>query len=160
MTTRQGMSFTEIEQIVAQRVTKSIEAIAIYETKIRMAHDLIVRVLVRAYTVRPDNKNGYAGNLPLYNKCKLHYTGPCTVKCNNCKRIGHITRDCRTPVPTTTQRPRVANQKTAVTCCKCGKQGHYRNECSKLKNQNYGNQKGNEQKAHGDPNVIADNVNA
>ncbi|GJR31215.1 hypothetical protein Tco_1107447 [Tanacetum coccineum] len=42
----------------------------------------------------------------------------------------------------------------------CGKQRHYRSECSKLKNQNYDNQKGNEEKAHEDPNVIADNANA
>ncbi|GKA51817.1 putative reverse transcriptase domain-containing protein [Tanacetum coccineum] len=37
-----------------------------------------------------------------------------------------MTRDCRTPVPATTQRALVAKQKTAVTCYKCGKQGHYK----------------------------------
>ncbi|GKE05727.1 reverse transcriptase domain-containing protein, partial [Tanacetum coccineum] len=80
------------------------------------------------------NNNGYAGNLPFCNKCKLHHTRPCTLKYGNCKRVGHMTRDCRTPVPATTQRPPVANQKAAVTCYECGKQGHYRSECSKLKN--------------------------
>nr|GEU46245.1 hypothetical protein [Tanacetum cinerariifolium] len=54
----------------------------------------------------------------------------------------------------------VANQKTAVTCYKCGKQRHYKDECSKLKNQNYGNQKGNEGKAREDPNFVVDNGNA
>nr|GEW97805.1 hypothetical protein [Tanacetum cinerariifolium]GEW97806.1 hypothetical protein [Tanacetum cinerariifolium]GEX05812.1 hypothetical protein [Tanacetum cinerariifolium] len=38
--------------------------------------------------------------------------------------------------------------------------GHYKDECSKLKNQNYGNQKGNEGKARGNTSVVADNVNA
>ncbi|GJY74259.1 hypothetical protein Tco_0478690 [Tanacetum coccineum] len=126
-TTRQGVISAKIEQIVVQRVTNAIEAIAIYETKIRVAHDLIIlvvrkeakvaknannmkkwesdhgrnfskqrnkkRKVVRAYTARPDKKNGYAG---------------------------------KTPVLATTQRPPVANHKTAVTCYECGKQGHYR----------------------------------
>ncbi|GJT93100.1 reverse transcriptase domain-containing protein [Tanacetum coccineum] len=99
--------------------------------------------VLRAYTARPDNKKGYVGKLPLCNMCKLHHTGPCTIKCNNCKRVGHVTRDCRTLVPSTIQRPPVANQKTLVTCYEYGKQGHYRSECSKLENQNFGNQKGN-----------------
>ncbi|GJR90339.1 reverse transcriptase domain-containing protein [Tanacetum coccineum] len=164
-TTGRGMSSAEIEQIVAQRVTNAIEVIAIYETKIHMAHDSIVQVVhqgtkvVKAHTAGLDHKKGYVGKLPLYNKCKLHHTGPCTVKCNNCNRAGHMTRDCRTPILATTQRPLVANQKTAVTCYKCEKQGHYRSECSKLKNRNYDNQKGNEGKTHGDPNVVADNAN-
>ncbi|GKA82418.1 putative reverse transcriptase domain-containing protein [Tanacetum coccineum] len=51
-----------------------------------------------------------------------------------------MTRDCRTPVLATTQRATVANQKVAVTCYKYGKQGYYRSACSKLKNQNHGNQ--------------------
>ncbi|GJV51967.1 putative reverse transcriptase domain-containing protein [Tanacetum coccineum] len=43
--TRQGMSSTEIDQIMAQRVTDVIEAIAIYETKIHMTHDLMNQVI-------------------------------------------------------------------------------------------------------------------
>ncbi|GJS42225.1 reverse transcriptase domain-containing protein [Tanacetum coccineum] len=154
--TRQGMSFAEIEQIVAQRVTNAIECEIGYQNNSGQQNKQ--QKVVRAYIVRPDNKNGYAGKLPLYNKCKVHHTSPCTVNCNY-KRVGHMTRDSRTPVPTTTQRPSVENPKTIVTCYKCGKQGHYRSEFSNLKNHNYGNQKGNEGKAHGDPNVVADNAN-
>ncbi|GKC67205.1 reverse transcriptase domain-containing protein [Tanacetum coccineum] len=91
------------------------------------------RGVVRAHAARPGNKKEYAGTLPNCNKCKLHHAGPCIVKCEKCKRIGHMTRDCRTSVPTTTQRPLVANKKTAVTCIKCENQGHYRSECLKLK---------------------------
>ncbi|GJR35391.1 putative reverse transcriptase domain-containing protein [Tanacetum coccineum] len=38
-TTKQGMSFAEVEQIIAQRVANAIETIAIYETKTRMARE-------------------------------------------------------------------------------------------------------------------------
>ncbi|GJV09265.1 reverse transcriptase domain-containing protein [Tanacetum coccineum] len=181
-TIRQRISSTEIEQIVAQRVTSAIKAIAIYETKIRTAHDLIVwdvhqgakvarnannkrkweggyqnnmgqqnkrQKVVRAYTPRPDNKNGYAWKFPFWNKCKLHHTSPCTVKCNNCKIVGHITRNCRTLVPVTTQRPLVANQKPVVTCFRCGAQGYFKSKCPRSKYQNRCNQKGNKGKAHG-----------
>ncbi|GKB12230.1 hypothetical protein Tco_0846153 [Tanacetum coccineum] len=40
-TMNQGMSFAEIEQIVAQQVANAIETIAIYEAKTRMALDLM-----------------------------------------------------------------------------------------------------------------------
>ncbi|GJR20598.1 hypothetical protein Tco_0969125 [Tanacetum coccineum] len=50
------------------------------------------RGVVRAHTARPCNKKEYAGTLPNCNKCKLHHAGPFTVKCNNCKRVGHMTR--------------------------------------------------------------------
>ncbi|GKA71632.1 putative reverse transcriptase domain-containing protein [Tanacetum coccineum] len=33
--------------------------------------------VIRAHTAHPSNKKGYAGNLPLCNKCKFHHTGPC-----------------------------------------------------------------------------------
>ncbi|GJT41338.1 reverse transcriptase domain-containing protein [Tanacetum coccineum] len=84
--------------------------------------------VVRAYTAGLDNKKGYAGKLPLYNKCKLHHTGPCNIKCNNCKRVGHMTRDCKTPIPATTQRSSVAKQKPAVTCFRCGAQWHFKSK--------------------------------
>ncbi|GKC06374.1 hypothetical protein Tco_0997984, partial [Tanacetum coccineum] len=123
-TTRQGLSSTEI---VAQRVTDAIEAIAVYESKIRMAYDSMDHVvrqgakvarntnnkrksnnnsrekrmqqpphkrqnMVRALTVGANDKKAYVGKLPYYKKCRLHHVGPCTVKCNNCKRVGHMTK--------------------------------------------------------------------
>ncbi|GJT30622.1 hypothetical protein Tco_0910897 [Tanacetum coccineum] len=96
--------------------------------------------MARAYTAGYGEKKAYVGNLPYCNKCKLHHARPCTVKCGNCKRVDHMTKDCRTPVPAITQRALVANQKAAVTCYECGKQGHYRSKYLRLKNQNYGNQ--------------------
>ncbi|GKD20626.1 hypothetical protein Tco_1222329, partial [Tanacetum coccineum] len=43
----------------------------------------------QAYTVGPSEKKEYDGTLPLCNKCKLHYNGPCTVKYANYKKVGH-----------------------------------------------------------------------
>ncbi|GJV46359.1 putative reverse transcriptase domain-containing protein [Tanacetum coccineum] len=81
----------------------------------------------------------YEGTLPLCNKCKLHHEGPCTVRCVKCHRVGHLARNCRITNPTTpTQRGQIVNQKV-VTCFECGAQGHYRNDCPKIKNQNRGN---------------------
>nr|GEU46042.1 hypothetical protein [Tanacetum cinerariifolium] len=44
-------SFVEIEQIVVQRVANATEAIAIYETKIRMGHDSMDQVVRQGITV-------------------------------------------------------------------------------------------------------------
>nr|GEX30903.1 hypothetical protein [Tanacetum cinerariifolium] len=49
-------SSAEIDQIVAQRVTDAIEAVAVYETKIRMAHDSINQV-VQQGTIAARNAN-------------------------------------------------------------------------------------------------------
>ncbi|GKE08596.1 hypothetical protein Tco_1412147, partial [Tanacetum coccineum] len=75
----------------------------------------------RAYTTGPGERKGYTGSFPLCNKCKLHHTESCNMKYGNCGRFGHMTRDCRTSVPTTTKRAPVANQKANVTCYECGK---------------------------------------
>ncbi|GKA50355.1 hypothetical protein Tco_0743428 [Tanacetum coccineum] len=60
--------------------------------------------VIRAHTVGPSNKKGYAGNLPLCNNYKFHHTGLCLTKYGNCKRFGHQTRDCRTLVLRAKQR--------------------------------------------------------
>nr|GEV09579.1 reverse transcriptase domain-containing protein [Tanacetum cinerariifolium] len=52
----------------------------------------------RAYIIGANEKKAYAGNLPYCNKCKLHHVGPCTMKYSNCKRVGHMTRDCKASV--------------------------------------------------------------
>ncbi|GKA06153.1 reverse transcriptase domain-containing protein [Tanacetum coccineum] len=87
-----------------------------------------------AYTVGYGERKEYAGTLPLCNKCKFYHNGQCTVKCANCNRVGHLTRDCRSPTATNNQR--------TLTCYECGNQGHYMSDCPKLKNQNHGNQVG------------------
>ncbi|GKF95666.1 hypothetical protein Tco_0288401, partial [Tanacetum coccineum] len=66
----------------------------------------------RAYTTRPISKKAYAGSLPPCNQCKFHHNGPCTVKCGNYKKVGHITLNCRTPTAARDQR--------TLTCYECG----------------------------------------
>ncbi|GJX27310.1 putative reverse transcriptase domain-containing protein [Tanacetum coccineum] len=67
--------------------------------------------VVKAYTTGNNKRRGYTGPHPLCNQCKYHYVGPCTVKCSNCKKVGHLIRP-----------------------------GHFRKDCLKLRNQNRGNQ--------------------
>ncbi|GKB55593.1 reverse transcriptase domain-containing protein, partial [Tanacetum coccineum] len=96
----------------------------------------------RAYTAGNNERRGYDGPLPYCSKCKLHHEGPCTVKCGKCNKVGHMAKDCKNAVAVpTTQRALVVNQR-APTCFECGRQGHYRNECPRLKNQNHGNKAG------------------
>ncbi|GJW41302.1 putative reverse transcriptase domain-containing protein [Tanacetum coccineum] len=62
----------------------------------------------------------------------------CTVRCGNCKRVGHMTRDFKATVTPNTQRAPVGNQH-GIVCYECGRPGHFRKDCPKLKNQNRGN---------------------
>nr|GFD01516.1 reverse transcriptase domain-containing protein [Tanacetum cinerariifolium] len=69
----------------------------------------------RAHTAWPINKKAYAGSLPLRNQCKSHHSRQCIVKCGNCKEVGHIIHNCRTPATAKNQRTR--------TCYECGSMG-------------------------------------
>ncbi|GKB61379.1 putative reverse transcriptase domain-containing protein [Tanacetum coccineum] len=55
------------------------------------------------------------------------------------RRVGHHTRDYRTTIAPNTQRADVGNQ-PCVICYECGRPGHFRSDCPKLRNQNRGNQ--------------------
>ncbi|GKA84115.1 putative reverse transcriptase domain-containing protein [Tanacetum coccineum] len=95
--------------------------------------------VIRAYTTRNNERRWYARPHLLYNKCKYHHVRPCTVKCNNYKKVGHLTRDCTTIIALNTQRASVGNQQ-GVVCYECERPRHFRKDCPKLRNQNYGNQ--------------------
>ncbi|GJR34760.1 reverse transcriptase domain-containing protein [Tanacetum coccineum] len=111
---------------------KKLEA-ELWNLKVKAQQQLPKRQnVVQAYAAGTGERKEYAGTLPLCNKCKFHHNGPCTVKCANCKRVGHLTRDCWSSAATNNQR--------TLTCYECGNQGHYKSDCPKLKNRNHGNQ--------------------
>ncbi|GJX19304.1 putative reverse transcriptase domain-containing protein [Tanacetum coccineum] len=99
----------------------------------------------RAYTIGPSEKREYTGSLPLYTKCNYHHKGPCVPRCNKCKKIGHLARDCRSSGPNGINN-NYGNSRTtqnAGTCYEYGVQGNFKRDCPKLKNKNCGNQGGN-----------------
>nr|GEV53463.1 putative reverse transcriptase domain-containing protein [Tanacetum cinerariifolium] len=97
---------------------------------IRIANNLMDQKL-KGYDVRnAENKRRFKINQrdngvqePPFKR--LHHEGQCTMKCGNCKRIGHMTRDFKAVIAATDQRDPVVNQKV-VTCFECGRQGHYK----------------------------------
>ncbi|GJS04231.1 putative reverse transcriptase domain-containing protein [Tanacetum coccineum] len=124
-TVNQGMSVEEIERVVAQRVANAIEAIAIYETKTNMARKPISQTEQQEYKVaeNANNKRKWEGN----------HDGQCTVKGKNCKKIGHMTRECRNPTA-------ARNQRTH-TCYKRGSLRHFKSKCPIVKFQKRVNKK-------------------
>ncbi|GJX64522.1 reverse transcriptase domain-containing protein [Tanacetum coccineum] len=52
---------------------------------------------------------------------------PCTVKCNICNKVGHLTKNCRNKGPAT----RSNLLPVTVTCHACGEKGHYANQRAK-----------------------------
>ncbi|GJS58224.1 putative reverse transcriptase domain-containing protein [Tanacetum coccineum] len=106
---------------------------------------------VRAYAATPTENNRYAGNLPLCKKCNLHHTGPCTVKCQTCNKVGHQTRNCKNKGPATGSNL----QPVSVTCHACGEKGHYKNQCPKANNSAHGRAYMlRDKNVHQDPNVV------
>ncbi|GKF11297.1 putative reverse transcriptase domain-containing protein [Tanacetum coccineum] len=86
-------------------------------------------------------KKPYGGSKSLCAKCNYHHDGSCAPKCHKCNRVGHLSRDSRSPVNTNAsnnQRGTWAGQKP--TCYECENQGHYKSDYPELKNRNYENQ--------------------
>nr|GEW30619.1 putative reverse transcriptase domain-containing protein [Tanacetum cinerariifolium] len=105
----------------------------------------------RAYVVTPAKNNRYAKNLPLCKRCTLHHTGPCTVKCNTCNKVGHLTKNCRN------KRPVTGSNQLPVTifCHASGEKGHYTNQCRRTTINTQGRvYLLKDRNAHQDPNVV------
>ncbi|GKD19360.1 reverse transcriptase domain-containing protein, partial [Tanacetum coccineum] len=82
----------------------------------------------RAYTTGPGEKREYERSLPLCTKCNYHHKGPCAPRCNKCKKIGHLARDCRSSGPNgnNNNRGNSGTTQNAGTCYECGVQGHFK----------------------------------
>ncbi|GKD54383.1 putative reverse transcriptase domain-containing protein [Tanacetum coccineum] len=104
-----------------QRVVNAIEAIAIYETKTNMARKSISQTEQQECKVaeNANNKRKWEGN----------HNGRCTVKFGNCKKVDHMTQDCRNPAA-------ARNQRTHA-CYECGSLRHFKSECPIVKFQKH-----------------------
>nr|GFA92538.1 hypothetical protein [Tanacetum cinerariifolium] len=120
-----------------------------------MIHDSVKASKPQSMQEAIEDKKPYGGTKPLCLKCNYHHNGPCASKCTNCKKIGHLARDCK-------GRPTAANNNNnnqknnnnnnqkaqgatarGITCYECGVLEHYKSDCPKLKNGNKGNRAGN-----------------
>ncbi|GJS17170.1 putative reverse transcriptase domain-containing protein [Tanacetum coccineum] len=107
---------------------------------------------VIAYAATLAKNSRYVGNLPLCRRCVLHHIGPCTVKCNTCNKVGHLTKNCRNKGSATGSNL----LPMTVTCYACGEKGHYTNQCRKTTN-NIAPGRAymlRDMNAHQDPNVV------
>nr|GEW15463.1 putative reverse transcriptase domain-containing protein [Tanacetum cinerariifolium] len=79
-------------------------------------------------------------------KTRAYAERPCPPKCNNCKRVGHLTKYCRCRPANNNNNNNNRNNKNQQGdgCFECGAQGHFKKNCPKLKNNDRGNQAGND----------------
>ncbi|GJZ99093.1 putative reverse transcriptase domain-containing protein [Tanacetum coccineum] len=75
--------------------------------------------VARAYTAGPGEKREYGGSLPLCTKCNYHHNGQCAPKCNYCKKVGHLARDCRSPAANANNQRNSRVIQRVVTCFEC-----------------------------------------
>ncbi|GKE03339.1 reverse transcriptase domain-containing protein [Tanacetum coccineum] len=90
----------------------------------------------QAYTACNSDRKPYAGYKPLCSKCDYNHEGPCQPRCNNCKKVGHLAKDCRSRPVNANNNNRNNNNNN--------QKGHFKRNCPKLKNNDRGNQAGND----------------
>ncbi|GJW54672.1 reverse transcriptase domain-containing protein [Tanacetum coccineum] len=77
---------------------------------------------------------------------------PCTVKCNTCNKVGHLTKNCKNKGPATGSNL----LPVTVTCHAYGEKGHYANQYRKTTNNNAQGRAYmlRDMNAHQDPNIV------
>nr|GEY99417.1 reverse transcriptase domain-containing protein [Tanacetum cinerariifolium] len=109
----------------------------------------------RSYVATPTENRGYTGNRLLCQRCTLHHTGPCTIRCQVCNKVGHLTKNCKNKGPATGSNL----QPVSVIYDSCGEKGHYRSQCSKTNiNANESTYLLRDKNAHQDPNVVTEEL--
>nr|GEY14076.1 hypothetical protein [Tanacetum cinerariifolium] len=78
--------------------------------------------------------------IALMYQVQLSSQRPCAPRCNKCKKIDYLARDCRSfgPNNNNNNRGNSGTTQNAVTCYECGVQGNFKKDCPKSKNGNRG----------------------
>nr|GEW67056.1 reverse transcriptase domain-containing protein [Tanacetum cinerariifolium] len=80
-------------------------------------------------------------------------TGPYTIRCRVCNKVGHLTKNCINKGLATGSNL----QQVSVICHACGEKGYYQSQCSKTNiNANERTYLLRDKNAHQDPNVVTD----
>lgn len=87
----------------------------------------------RGYVAANMGKGEHVNPYPRCAKCNAHHqaTVPCRV-CFNCKRLGHMAKDCRGETKRVFPMNAVNPTFIRGTCFGCGSPDHYRNECPRM----------------------------
>ncbi|GJX41758.1 putative reverse transcriptase domain-containing protein [Tanacetum coccineum] len=133
---------TDVGNVMSARPKTMQEAI-------ELANDLIDQKVCTFVERQAENKrkadDNSRTNQNQQQPFKRQNVARCAPKCNNCKKAGHLARDCKSHAANANannQRNSGAIQRV-VTCFKCQIQGNYKKDCPKMKNKNQGNQAGN-----------------
>ncbi|GKB66094.1 putative reverse transcriptase domain-containing protein [Tanacetum coccineum] len=144
------ITWTELKRLLTNKYSP--------QTKVRKMEDELYNLTVKGNDLKPyvrrfQELTVLCPNMwkAINHRPKANGLGPCTVKCNTCNKVGHLTKNCRN------KRPATGSNQLPVTviCHACGEKGHYTNQCRKtninaqgraymLRNKN----------AHQDPNVV------
>ncbi|GJW03035.1 putative reverse transcriptase domain-containing protein [Tanacetum coccineum] len=88
----------------------------------------------RALTTTQNAGANQTGVSSKCNRCGLCHFDQCPPRCNNCEKMGHKEKDCRSKnVDSGT------NARSAIVCYECGERGHKSNACPKRADRQSGN---------------------